>query len=107
MVKNFGYILTTAGVLMFGVGVVNTPLTNSAKAEEYHTAEPERATPGRTEEAERPGSKEERERGGTYEMGERGGIREEGREREQKADKEKRKQMEKMEKERKEGRYGY
>lgn len=34
MVKKFGYSLVVMGVLMFGVGVVNTALVGSAMAEE-------------------------------------------------------------------------
>ncbi len=95
MVKNFGYILTTIGALMFSIGVVNNTLIGVAKATHpTHLSEHEHEGKGHDEgkeggqKPERKGMEEGRERGGTYEMGERGGIREEGKEREQKAGKE-------------------
>lgn len=92
MVKNFGYILTTIGVLTFSVGTVNNTLISIAKATHpthlsEHEHEGKEHPEGKKEKQkpERKGVEDGRERGGTYEMGERGVIKEEGKEREQRA----------------------
>lgn len=102
MLKKFNHNIIVAGILFFGIGIVNSTLIKSAKATHQ-----EEMSQGKTEEAERADSKEEREKGGTYDMGYRGEIKEEGKMREQKAKGKSEDQKEEGSREGSKGGHGY